>query len=75
MVLNLKGDGLIAIQGDPSDPASKRVTLPLSEAVSTTILDSTGKVDAMRQEQQHRMLMPPSNDVQQPAIAASSRAQ
>ncbi len=75
VVLNLKGDGLIAIQGDPGDPASKRVTLPLSEALSTTVLDSTRKVDAALQEQQQKALAPPYNDFQQPAVAASSRAQ
>lgn len=74
VVLNLKGDALIAIQGDPADPASKRVTLPLSEATATTILDSSRKVDATLQDPQHGMLMLPSNDVQQPAIAASNRA-
>lgn len=73
VVLNRNGDGLIAIQGDLGDPASKRVALPMPEAVTTPILESTRKVDAVLEEQNQKTLVPPYNDYQS-TVAPAMRA-
>ncbi|MBP6748489.1 MAG: DUF2235 domain-containing protein [Xanthomonadaceae bacterium] len=72
--LNKSGDTLIAIEGNPTDPASKRVMVPLETAVKTPVEESTQKAVAAMEEQQQKGLATPNNNLQ-PSVASTARAQ
>lgn len=72
--LNKSGDTLIAIEGNPTDPASKRVSVPLETAVKTPVEESTKKADAALEDQQHKALAVQNNTLQ-PSVAPTTRAQ
>lgn len=74
VVLNNRNDTLIAIEGNPTDPSSKRVSVPLETAVTTSVEDSTRKADAVLEEQRQQALMTPNNNFQ-PTVATTARAQ
>lgn len=72
--LNKSGDTLIAIEGNPTDPASKRVSVPLETAVKTPVEESTKKADAALEDQQQKALAI-QNNMLQPSVAPTTRAQ
>lgn len=72
--LNKSGDKLIAIEGEPTDPASKRVSVSLETAVRTPVEASTRKADAALEDQQQKALAMPNNMLQ-PSAAPTTRAQ
>lgn len=72
--LNKAGDTLIAIEGNPTDPASKRVSVPLETAVKTPVEESTKKADAALEDQQQKALATSNNDLQ-PSVTPTTRAQ
>lgn len=72
--LNKSGDTLIAIEGNPTDPASKRVMVPLETAVKTPVEESTKKADAALEDQQHKAPAIQNNTLQ-PSVAPTTRAQ
>lgn len=74
VVLNRSNDTLIAIEGNPTDPASKRVTVPLETAVKTPVEESTRKAEAASEEQSQKATMTPNHNVQ-PTAASTTRAQ
>jgi hypothetical protein len=74
VVLNNRNDTLIAIEGNPTDPASKRVSVPLETAVTTSVEASTKKADAVLEEQRQQALASPNNNLQ-PMVAPTTRAQ
>ncbi len=71
VVLNKSADKLIAIEGDPMDPASKRVMVPLEAAVKTLVEDSTYKAVAAMDEQKQKTPLAPQNDAQTTATPAA----
>jgi hypothetical protein len=71
--LNKSNDALIAIEGDPMKPASKRVTVPLAMAVTTPVEDSTIKANAALEEQDKKASLRPET-VLNPTVV-STRAQ
>ncbi len=74
VVLNNRNDTLIAIEGNPTDPSSKRVSVPLEVAVTTSVVESTKKADAALEEQRQQALIAPNNNLQ-PIVATTARAQ
>ncbi|NOT87778.1 MAG: hypothetical protein HOP03_06315 [Lysobacter sp.] len=74
VVLNNRNDTLIAIEGNPTDPSSKRVSVPLEVAVTTSVEESTKKADAALEEQRQQALISPNNNLQ-PMVATTARAQ
>jgi Uncharacterized alpha/beta hydrolase domain (DUF2235) len=74
VVLNNRNDTLIAIEGNPTDPSSKRVSVPLETAVTTSVEESTRKADAALDEQRQQALISPNNNLQ-PMVATTARAQ
>lgn len=72
VLLNRNADRLIAMEGGVNDPAQKLKTVPLDQALSTPVQESSKRVEAALDEQA-RTQRAPGQQQDVPTVAAPSR--